>query len=76
MPDNPFNAKKPRTSEPPAITVDEFKFILGLIAQSQFPGKEVLVVADIVNKIKSHVELIERGAGHPSSGPRQLNRKG
>lgn len=59
-----------------SLTAEEYKFILGLIAEANFPGKEVLVVADIVNKIKSHVESIERGTGHPSSSFGQHNRKG
>lgn len=63
-------------NSPEAITADEYKFILGLIAESNFPGKEVLVVADIVNKIKSHVESIERGTGYPSSSFGQHNHQG
>ena len=63
-------------NSPEAITADEYKFILGLIAESNFPGKEVLVVADIVNKIKSHVESIERRAVHSSSSFGQHNHQG
>ncbi len=68
--------RAPQQAAPSPMTVDEYKFILGLIADGTFPGKEVLVVADIVNKIKSHVESIERGTGHPPSSFGQHNRKG
>lgn len=77
MAENPFkNGPASRAKTPDAITTDEYKFILAVIAEANFPGKEVLIVADIVNKIKSHVEFIERGGSPPSRSPGQLHRKG
>lgn len=64
------------TKSESSLTAEEYKFILGLIAEANFPGKEVLVVADIVNKIKSHVESIERGTGHPPPSIGQHNHQG
>lgn len=77
MADNPFkNGPVSKGKSPDAITTDEYKFILAVIAEATFPGKEVLIVADIVNKIKSHVEFIERGGSPPARSTGQFQRKG
>ncbi len=77
MAENPFNkTSRGEVGKPMPLGSEEYKFLLGLIAESTFQGKEVLVVADIVNKIKSHVESIERGGIPPAPGARQFQRKG
>ena len=47
---------KSKQADKPLLPDDELKYVLMIIAESSFSGKDVLVVADIVNKIQNKLD--------------------
>jgi len=47
---------KPSMADKSVLSDDELRYILMMIAESTFSGKDVLVVSEIVNKIQKKLD--------------------
>jgi hypothetical protein len=47
---------KPSMADKSVLSDDELRYILMMIAESTFSGKDVLVVSEIVNKIQNKLD--------------------
>jgi len=47
---------KPSMADSSVLSDDELRYILMMIAESTFSGKDVLVVSEIVNKIQKKLD--------------------
>ena len=65
----------PPLEEASDLNPDEMKYLLGTIAELNFQGVDVLVLASIVNKLQNKIKDVETGNSRGSVHPQHAARK-